>query len=157
VLREGDDPRGARPARRRGRDLRGRAAQLPRLAAAARCAGPRRARPGPLVAQGPARRPTLRRRVLEPPTSVPRRVLDPPTPGRGRRAPGGPHRRARRSRTAASHRFARFATIDRVHRARAALFASLGLAGLVGLAWLGAALAGEPSMAPTASRADDAR
>jgi len=41
-----------------------------------------------------------------------------------------------------------------VHRARAALFASLGLAGLVGLAWLGAALAGEPSAAPAAAAED---
>ena len=37
-----------------------------------------------------------------------------------------------------------------MHRARAALFAGLGLAGLVGLAWLGVALAGEPSaLAPS--------
>lgn len=40
-----------------------------------------------------------------------------------------------------------------MHRARAALLAGLGLAGLVGLAWLGVALAGEPStVAPTAAR-----
>jgi hypothetical protein len=46
-----------------------------------------------------------------------------------------------------------------VHRARAALFAGLGLAGLVGLAWLGVALAGEPSaLAPSpGAPADDLR
>jgi hypothetical protein len=43
--------------------------------------------------------------------------------------------------------------MDRVHRGRTVLLASVGLAVLIGLAWLGAALANETTVAPSAAAA----